>query len=280
MRMRKRARVNPAGDQSGEVGHVDEKARTDRVRDLAHAAEIDHPRIGRAARDQHFGPVLVRELLDVIVVDAMIVAAHAIGHDLEPLARHVDRRAVGQVAAGGEIEPHEGIAGLHQRHEGRRIGGGAGMRLHVCEFTSEKPGNPFNREVFRDIHVLAAAVVALARQALGILVGEDGALGFEHRAADDIFRRNQLDLIALATEFEADGLGDLRIGLPQRGGEQGIGLQRPCWLLRWLTLNSLGLPQIGAACESVRTFGARGADSTPAAERQALAYGAACCRNI
>jgi len=72
------------------------------------------------------------------------------------------------------------------------------MRLHVCETASEQLGNPFNGQGFGDIDVLAAAIVAPARQALGVLVGEHGALGLEHGAADDVFRRDQLDLVALA----------------------------------------------------------------------------------
>ena len=49
-------------------------------------------------------------------------AIDAVGQRLEPIAGHVERRAVGQMAAGGEIEPHERIARLHQRQEHRLIG--------------------------------------------------------------------------------------------------------------------------------------------------------------
>ena len=55
---------------------------------------------------------------------------------------------MGQVAAGGEIEAHEGVARRHQRHERRDIGGGTRMRLDICEFTSEKLRNPFNCQIF------------------------------------------------------------------------------------------------------------------------------------
>ena len=90
-----------------------------------------------------------------------------------------------------------------------------GMRLDVCEFTSEKLGNPFNRQVFRDIDVLAAAVIAPARQTLGVFVGEDRTLGFQHRLADDVLRRDQLDLVALARELGLYRFGHFGIGLRQ-----------------------------------------------------------------
>ena len=208
MGVRERTGMRAAGDEAGEVRHVDHELGADFVGDLAEAAEVDNARIGRTAGDDHLGLVLPREPGHLVHVDAVVVAAHAVRHRLEPLARHVHRRAVGEVPAGGEVETHEGVAGRHQRHERRDVGGGARVRLDVCEFTSEKLGNPFNRQTFRDVDVLAAAVIAPARQTLGILVGEDRTLGFEHRAADDVLRGDQLDLIALARRARLDRFGD------------------------------------------------------------------------
>ena len=133
MGMRERARMHAAGDEPGEMRHVDHQLGADAVGDLAEAAEVDDARIGRAAGDDHLRPMLLREPRHLVHVDAVVVAPHAVGHRLEPLAGHVDRRAVGQMAAGGEIEAEEGVARLHQRHEGRGIGRRAGMRLHVGE---------------------------------------------------------------------------------------------------------------------------------------------------
>ena len=214
--------MRAAGDEAGEMRHVDHKIGADLVGDFAETAEIDDARIGRAAGDDHLGPVLFGEPFDLVHVDEMVLAADAIGHDLEPLARHVDRRAVGEMAAGGEVQPHEGIAGLHQRHEHFGIGGGAGMRLDVGEAAAEQSGHPLDRQPLGNIDELAAAVIAPARQAFGILVGQHRALRFEHGAADDVLRRDQLDLVALAAKLERDGIGDLRIAVGQRGGKQAF----------------------------------------------------------
>ena len=41
----------------------------------------------------------LREPLDLVIVDAVIVGTHAILHGVEPLAGEVGRRAVGEMAA-------------------------------------------------------------------------------------------------------------------------------------------------------------------------------------
>ena len=66
------------------------------------------------------------------------------------------------MAAGGEVEPHEGVARLHQRHEHFGIGGRAGMRLHVGERTAEQLLDAVDREPLDHVDELAAAVIALA----------------------------------------------------------------------------------------------------------------------
>ena len=93
-----------------------------------------------------------------------------------------------------------------------------------------------DRQRLGDIDPFAAAVIARARIALGIFVGHHRALRFQHRAADDVFRRDQLDLVTLATEFAPDRGGDFRIGLLKRGGKERVG--RGGGLGRWLRKGS------------------------------------------
>ena len=214
--------MHPARHQAGEMRHIHHELGADAVGDLAEAAEIDDARIGRAARDDHLRSVLLGQCTDLVHVYSVIVAAHAVRHHLEPLAGHVDRRAVGEMAAGGQIEAHEGVAGLHQRHEGRGVGLRAGVRLHVGEAAAEQLLDPLDRQRLGHVDVLAAAVVALARQTFGVLVGQHRALRLEHGAADDVLRRDQLDLVALPAEFAPDHLGDLGIGLGQGGCKNGV----------------------------------------------------------
>ena len=72
--------MRAAGDEAGEMRHVDHQVGADLVGDLAEAAEVDDARIGRAAGDDHLRPVLLGEPLDLVHVDAVVVAAHAVGH--------------------------------------------------------------------------------------------------------------------------------------------------------------------------------------------------------
>ncbi len=203
MGMGQRARMDAARHQPGEMGHVDHEIGADGIGDLAEALEIPEARIGRAAGQDELRLVLLRQALDLVHVDALILAPDAIGHDLEPFARLVDRRAMGQMPARGEVQPHEGVAGLQQREEDRLIGLGAGMGLHIGEIAGEELLGALDGQRLGDIDELAAAVVAPARIALGIFVGQHRALGLEHRARDDVLRGDQLDLVLLPMQLLA-----------------------------------------------------------------------------
>ena len=145
---------------------------------------------------------------------------HIVGHGIEPFARHVDLHAVGEMPAGGEVQAEERVARIHQRQEHRGIGRRAGMRLHIGELAAEQFGDAIDRKLLGDIDELAAAVIALARIAFGIFVGQHRALRLEHGAADDVFRRDQFDLVALAAELVADHLRDFRIAFRERCREK------------------------------------------------------------
>ena len=69
MGVRERARMDAAGDQAGEVRHVDPQPGADLVGDRAEAREVDAAGIGRAAGDDDRRLVLHRQFLDLVVVD-------------------------------------------------------------------------------------------------------------------------------------------------------------------------------------------------------------------
>ncbi len=78
----------------------------------AEALEVEMARVGRAAGDDQLGPVLLRESLDLVEVDEVVVLADAILDRVEPFARLGGRRAVGEMTARGEAEAHDRVAGL------------------------------------------------------------------------------------------------------------------------------------------------------------------------
>ena len=68
-----------------------------------------------------------------------------------------------------------------------------------CTLACSAPKSCFSavdRELLDLVHDLAAAVVPLARIALGVLVGERRAHRLEHRAADEVLARDQLEPVA------------------------------------------------------------------------------------
>jgi hypothetical protein len=70
-------------------------------------------------------------------------------------------------------------------------------------------------QLLGDIDVLAAAVIALAGIAFGILVGQLRTLRGHHRVADIVLRGDQLDMLFLTPIFVFDRLPDLGIHFRQ-----------------------------------------------------------------
>ena len=210
--VRDRARVQARGDEAGDVGDVghDEGARG--VGGRPHRREVDGARVGRGADHDDLRLVLDREALQLLVVDPLVLLAHAVGHDLEVLAGEVQRVAVGEVAAVGEVHPEDRVAGLARRHVDGGVGLGAGVRLHVRVVGAEDLLRAGDGQALRHVHELAAAVVAPAGVALGVLVGEDRAERLEHGLGDEVLGGDHLELAALPLGLVADGLRHLGVG--------------------------------------------------------------------
>ena len=71
-----------------------------------------------------------------------------------------------------EAEAHDPVARLQQRVVDGRVGLRARVRLDVGVLGAEQRLRAVDRELLDDVDELAAAVVALARIALGVLVGQ------------------------------------------------------------------------------------------------------------
>ncbi len=66
--------MRAAGDEAGEMRHVDHEIGADLVGDLAETAEIDDPRISRTAGDDDFRLMLLGEPRHLVHVDEVVVA--------------------------------------------------------------------------------------------------------------------------------------------------------------------------------------------------------------
>src|SRR5205085_4966808 len=69
---------------------------------------------------------------------------------------------------------------------------------------------------------LAAAVVALARKALGVLVRRRRADRLEDRRPREVLRGDELDLAALAVGLALEERGDLRVDVGEAGGAKVV----------------------------------------------------------
>ena len=69
-----------AGDQAGEVGHVDHQRGADLVGDLAHGREVDLARVGRVAGHQDQRAELPRQPAHRVVVEQAGLGIGSVGH--------------------------------------------------------------------------------------------------------------------------------------------------------------------------------------------------------
>ncbi len=210
------------------MGHVDHQVGADRIGDLPEAREVEMTRVGRPAGDDHLRPVRLGELLDLVHVDQRGLAVDVVGDDVVQPPGDVDLHPVREVAAVGELEPHERVARGEQRVVDGRVGLGAGVRLDVGVLGAEQRLGAIDRQLLGDVDELAAAVVPPAGVALGVLVVEHRALGLEHRDRSEVLRGDHLERALLAIELQREHLGDLRIDLGERavevvGRQVGVG---------------------------------------------------------
>src|ERR1700694_568842 len=86
------------------------------------------------------------------------------------------------------------------------------MRLDVRVLGAEEQLGAVAGEVLDLVDDLAAAVVALARDTLGVLVVEPRAERLEHRHRGEILRGDELEGFLLALQFGIEQCGKLRVG--------------------------------------------------------------------
>ena len=139
------------------------------------------------------------------------------------------------MAAVVEREPEHAVARREDGEVDRHVRLRTGVRLHVRVLGAEERLRPVAREVLDHVDDLAAAVVALAGVALGVLVRRRRPDGLEHGRPGEVLGCDQLDLSALPLELASERVGDLRVDLREAGGPKVLeGLLRNRHLVRSL----------------------------------------------
>ena len=122
---------------------------------------------------------------------------------------------MGEVAAGREVQAHDAVVGVEDGGVGGEVGGGAGVGLNVNApfggVAVEGLEGTRAAEILDLVDVLVSAIVAVAGHALGVLVGEGAAEGFNDGEGCEVLGGNQLYPSALPPLFLLDQVVDLGI---------------------------------------------------------------------
>ncbi len=172
-----RIRVDTAGDEAGDVGHVGhEKAIRDRLGDFADTVEIGDFHESGVADEDNFGLMFGGETFELVVVDVTIVG-DAVADEIVNFCAASDGGAVSEMAAGGEGHGEDSVAGLTPGKIDGFVSVSARVRLDIGVVGGEKLFRALNREALDFVDVFVAAVVAFMGVALAVFVGENGAHG-------------------------------------------------------------------------------------------------------
>jgi hypothetical protein len=88
------------------------------------------------------------------------------------------------------VQPHERVARLKQGEEHGLVHLAARIGLHIGESGAEQLLGAVDGDLFDLVDIFAAAIIAAARIALGILVGQDRTGRFKHGGRADVFARS------------------------------------------------------------------------------------------
>lgn len=201
------------------MGGVGDQIRARLVGDLAEEGIVDVAGVGGGPAHDRLGPVSPGQRADLLVIDEPGLRVHPVGDEVEPAAGEVGRRPVREMAAVGQAQRQDGVAGPEQGGVGRQHRGGTRVGLDVGVFGIEQRPGPVHGDPLGEVDDLAAAVVPGPGIALRVLVGERRAERGQHGGRGEVLGGDQLERRRLPLRFPEQDLGQLGV-LPA----QDIGL--------------------------------------------------------
>ena len=190
--VRHRTRDRFAGHETDEVRRIHHHDRAHLITDGPERSEVNQPRIGSCAADNHARLVFESETAHLVIVNEFGVLPYAIRHDVEPLAREVDLRSVGEVAAMRKAHRKHCVARFSESAVDRDVCAGAAMRLQIGMFGAEESLCALNSDDLGLVDLATTAVVALARVTLSVLIAQDRPESREHCRGSEIFAGDEL----------------------------------------------------------------------------------------
>lgn len=208
------------GHKPRNVGHIHHEQGVVLFCNSAYALKINGTGIGRRARHNQLRVVLARFAGQVLIIQKPVFV-HAVRHEMIVFAAHVHRAAVREVAAVGKVHAQHSVAHVQKRKIYGQVGLRARMGLHIGMLRAEQAAGALARDVLYFVHPGAAAVIAAAGVALGILVRQHAAHCGQHGGRYHVFRGNQFNVPALAAKLALHGPRHLCIAL----GHKADGVQ-------------------------------------------------------
>ena len=112
-----------------------------------------------------------------------------------------------------EVETHEGVAGFETSHKHSHIRLRTTVRLHVDILRVIELLQTLTGYILRDIDYLAAAVIAVTRVTLCVLVRQHATHRFHHLVTHEILARNQLNSFRLTLPLPANDVKNLIVSI-------------------------------------------------------------------
>ena len=193
--------VLTARDKARDVGHIHHEQGAIFLTNLGKTGEIDDARIGTGPGYNKLGFVLLAQGGDLVIIDASVGFFDPIMVDFVKLPGKIQVHSVGQMPPVGQVHGHDRITWLQRREIDGHVGGSAGMGLDIGEWGVKKFHGPVNSQLFGLIHIFTTAVIALARVAFRIFVGENGPLRRKDGRGGVIFRSDHFQPGLLAFAF-------------------------------------------------------------------------------
>ena len=192
-----RAGIQPGGDQAGHVGDIGHQVCADLVGDLPESLPVQPARVRGEACHHKLRPVFQGKLFRGVIINLAGIRIQAVLHRIVDSAGDVDRGTMGQVAAVGKAHSHDGVSRLAQCQVNRAVGLGTGMGLDIGVIRPEQLLRPVDGELFDDVDIFTAAIIAFAGITFCILVGQHRTLRLQHPGTGVVFRCYQFNVFFL-----------------------------------------------------------------------------------
>src|SRR4030042_3359341 len=145
--------------------------------------------------------MLLGQLFYLIIVNPLRFPIHSIMDKLIPFAGEAYRAPMAEVSPMSQAHAHHLIPVIQQGKIDGCIGLSPAMRLDIGILSLIELLCPKDGHLLHFVNFLTTTIVAVPWVTLSVLVGQDGALCLQHRAAGVVLGRNEHQFVSLSFLF-------------------------------------------------------------------------------